>query len=133
MNLIRGFRQKRVLKSRVKAVNNFLQQKLDYYDGEGDGSIVVEQFDEKDKKSVVLHCIITKKPFDQVKATVVMAAIGSFSVKVSNDDYQLYRLWFDRKGDNSPTHMLTTSDSGELEQLINDEWEKGIDGKFFRK
>ena len=132
MNLLRGFRQKRQFNQRVKDLNQFLQGKLDAYNGAGEGSLLTEKITENGKKAVVLHVIITQKPFETLKATVVMAANGSFSVKVTDDTYRLYRLWFDRKGDNSPTHMLTTTAFAELEQCSDDEWEKGTDGKFFR-
>jgi hypothetical protein len=133
MDFIRQIRKRLRYDGRTLAVEAMLQEKGAGYEGEGGCAVLLEAFIDNGKKSHVVHLAITTKPFIDLKATVVMEAICSFSVKVSDEDYGLYRLWFDTKIDNWQTHLLTTKDRAELERRINEEWEKGTEGTFFRK
>ena len=131
MDFIKRIQKKIKYNSRVLEIDEFLQNLGESYTGDGAYSVVLEITNEKGKKAYLAHFVITQKPFIDLKPAVVMAAICSFSVKITDEDYSLHRLWFDIKADNWKTRLLETTDRAELERRIHEEWDKGTEGEFF--
>lgn len=131
MDFFKRIQKKLKYNSRVLEIDDFLQNMGESFTGNGTYSVVLEITNEKGKKAYLAHFVITKKPFINLKPAVVMSAICSFSVKITDEDYSLYRLWYDIKMDNWKAHLMETSDRAELEQRIREEWDKGPEGEFF--
>jgi hypothetical protein len=85
---------------------------------------------------IILHFIITEKPFRQLNGKAVLDALCSFSVMVGQREYALYKMWYDHidpEADNWRTRRLSTTKLDELKQFIADEWVKGEQGEFFHR
>lgn len=128
-------RKRPSLQDRAKEIEALLKDICRTYDGAGKCHVQSQVAKGGRLENViVVHFIITQKPFRQLNGKAVLDSICSFSVTVSPRDYGLYKIWYDHldpEAENWRTRLLSTAKLNELKKHIADEWAKGEAGEFF--
>jgi hypothetical protein len=130
-------RKRSPIQERAKEVESLLRDICRAHDG--GGKCQVQQQIAKGgrlENLIVVHFLVTERPFRQLNGKAVLDSICSFSVTVGQRDYALYKMWYDHidpEADNWRTRLLSTTKLDELKQFIANEWSKGEQGEFFHR
>lgn len=119
---------------RTQEVEALLKKMRTAYQGKGKCSIHIEKLKRgpaRLQEIYAVHFIITENPFKKLSTRAMLESRCSFSITVSEQDYGLYRVWYDDAEENWRSLLLSTRDFKELQTKLKEEWDKGKAGAFF--